>query len=112
MHKDTREALSRLEEELLADETPEMDDEELDALLEEFMDDDDPSFGDLPAGYQNFANGYQVYNTDHVDVDLNVYSDAVLDEPEKLPLGLRILTVAALLGALASLGYILARILW
>lgn len=112
MHKDTREALSRLEEALLADETPELDDEELDILLEEFLNDGDPSIGELPDGYQNFANGYRAYNSDELDADLNVYSDAVLEEPEPLPLGLRILTAAVLAAAAMTLAYVAARVIW
>ena len=111
MHKDTKEALARLEAELLADETPELNDEELDALLEEFLDEDETEFADHPAGYQNFANGYRAYNTDDVDADLDIYSDAVLEEPEVISLPLRIVLVTALVGAAVSLAYIVARCL-
>lgn len=111
MHKDTKEALARLEAELLADETPELNDEELDALLEEFLDEDETEFADHPAGYQNFANGYRAYNTDDVDADLDIYSDAVLEEPEVISLPLRIVLVTALAGAAVSLAYIVARCL-
>ncbi len=111
MHKDTREALARLEEALLEDETPELDDEALDALLEEFLEDEDTDFADHPRGYQNFANGYRAYNTDETDEDLDVYSDAVLEEQEVTPLVLRIALATALAGAVVSLVYIAARCL-
>lgn len=109
MHKDTRAALARLEEALLADEVPELNDEDLDILLEEFLDEDDTDFADHPQGYQNFANGYRAYNTDDTDEDLDLYSDAVLEEPEPVSLALRITTVLALAGAAASLVFIAAR---
>lgn len=111
MHKDTKEALARLEEALLEDETPELDDEDLDALLEEFLDEDDHDFGDHPQAYQNFANGYRAYNTDRADLDMDVYSDEVLEEPEVPALFLRIVLITALAGAAASLLYIAARCL-
>ena len=112
MHKDTKEALARLEAELLAEDTPELDDEELDLLLEEFLDEDDTEFADHPAGYQNFANGYRAYNSDDTDEDINVYSDAVYEEPVEYSLFLRGAVIAALAGAAVSLVYILVRCLW
>lgn len=111
MHKDTKEALARLEEALLAEDTPELDDEDLDVLLEEFLEEDDREFADHPSAYQNFANGYRAYNTDDADADLDVYSDAVLEEPEAVSLTLRITLVTALICAAGSLAYILARCL-
>lgn len=111
MHKDTRDALARLEEALLADEPPELNDEDLDILLEEFLDEDDEDIIDPPQGYQNFANGYRAYNTDDTDEDLDVYSDAVLEEPAPVSLTMRIAVVLALAGAAASLVYIAARCL-
>lgn len=110
MHKDTKEALARLEEALLVEETPELDDEDLDVLLEEFLEEDE-EFTDHPAGYQNFANGYRAYNSDESDEDLDVYSDAVLEEPEAVSLPLRITLVTALAVAVGSLAYILVRCL-
>ena len=111
MNKDTKEALARLEEALLAEEPPELEDDALDVLLEEFLEEDDQEFADHPAAYQNFANGYRVYNTDDTDADLEVYSDAVLEEPEPVSLTLRIALVASLICATGSLAYILARCL-
>lgn len=110
MHKDTKEALARLEEALLED-APALNEDELDALLEEFLEEDDHAFADHPKGYQNFANGYVAYNTDHTDEDLEVYSDEVLEEPAETPWSLRIALVTALAGAVISLVYIAARCL-
>lgn len=109
MHKDTRDALARLEEALLEDENTVLNDEDLDALLEEFLDEDDQEFPDHPRGYQNFANGYSAYNTDETDEDLELYSDEVLEEPESMDLPVRIVLVAALAGAVFSLVYIAVR---
>ena len=109
MHKDTKEALARLEEALLEDENPALNDEDLDALLEQFLDEDDQEFADHPRGYQIFANGYTAYNTDDTDEDLEVYSDEVLEEPEPMALPVRIVLAAALAGAALSLVYIAAR---
>ena len=83
--------------------------EDLDALLEQFLDEDDQEFADHPRGYQNFANGYTAYNTDDTDEDLEVYSDEVLEEPEPMALPVRIVLAAALAGAALSLVYIAAR---
>lgn len=112
MHKDTKEALERLEAELLAqEEVPELDDDELDALLEEFLDEDDGEFADHPAGYQNFANGYRAYNSDDADTDLDVYSDEVYQEPEEISGGMLALVLVALVGAVAALVFVAVRIL-
>ena len=108
MHKDTQEALARLEEALL-EEAPELNDEDLDALLEEFLEEDDQSFADYPQAYQNFANGYHAYNADETDEDLDVYSDELFEEPEHIALTVRIALVTALTGAVISLIYIAAR---
>lgn len=109
MHKDTKEALAQLEEALLAEEAPELNDDDLDALLEEFLEEDEGSFADHPPKYQNFANGYQIYNTDDTDEDLDIYSDAILEEPAETPMFLRIALVTAVAGAAISLLYIVAR---
>ena len=109
MHKDTKEALARLEEALLEDENPALNEEDLDALLEEFLDEDDQDFAPHPHGYQNFANGYNAYNSDNTDEDLDVYSDEVFEEPEIMPLSLRITLGISLAGAVVSLLYIAAR---
>ena len=111
MHKDTKEALTRLEEALLAEEVLDMNDDDLDTLLEEFLEEDDGKFADHPAAYQNFANGYRIYNTDDTDEDMEVYSDAVLEEPLNAPMLLRIALVTALAGTAISLAYIVARCL-
>ena len=64
MFRDTSEELARLEAELLAEEEPE---EEL--LPEEGYEDEEI--------FSNYANGYQAYNTDETDEDLEYYSEEV-----------------------------------
>lgn len=64
MFRDTSEELARLEAELLAEEEPE---EEL--LPEEGYEDEEI--------FSNYANGYQAYNTDESDEDLEYYSEEV-----------------------------------
>lgn len=88
MFRDKEEELRRLEQELLAEEEPQeeeeyLDDETIDALLEE------PKPGDAPKVYQNFSNGYgkhlrnyasgyKAYNADHTDVTPEQLSQELL----------------------------------
>ena len=74
MHKDTREALERLERELLAGEKRRLTDEDLDLLIEDVLYDDVPM--EAPAALR-------AYNTDRVDVDLDGYSDEVYEDPKE-----------------------------
>ena len=74
MHKDTKEALERLERELLAGEKRQIDDDDLDLLIEGILFDEEPE--EIPATVR-------VYNTDRVDVDLDGYSDEVYEEPKE-----------------------------
>ena len=80
MSRDKEEELQRLNEDLLAQEEPEqediLDEETLDALLEE-----DTKIGEAEE-YVNYSNGYRAYNTDKTDMDLDSFSEAVL-EPAK-----------------------------
>ncbi len=110
MHKDTKEALERLEAQLLEEERPQLTDEELDLLLEDFLEEDD-SIGEAPGGYRNFANGYQAYNADDVDVELNTYSDEVYDEPQERNTGLLAAALISLIGSAAALLFMVAQML-
>lgn len=74
MHKDTREALERLERELLAEEKKQLSDEDLDLLIEGILFDEEPE--EIPATIR-------AYNSDRVDVDLDGYSDEVYEEPKE-----------------------------
>ena len=74
MHKDTKEALERLERELLAGEKRNLSDDDLDLLIEGVLFDEEPE--EIPATIQ-------AYNTDRVDVDLDGYSDEVYEEPKE-----------------------------
>ena len=71
MHKDTKEALERLERELLAGEKRRLTDEDLDLLIEDVLFDDEPE--EIPATVRT-------HNTDRTDVDLDGYSDEVYEE--------------------------------
>lgn len=106
MHKDTQDALERLESQLLAEEysqEAEHTEDELDALLDDFLSEEDEStFGEKPSGYQNFANGYRAYNSDQVDLDLNQYSDEVYNEPKKESLTGLLITASVLLAGIAG----------
>ena len=66
MFRDTSEELARLEAELLAEEEPE----------EELLPEEEDSW-EYEEEYPNYANGYQVYNTDQTDEDLEYYSEEV-----------------------------------
>ena len=112
MHKDTKEALQRLEAELLGDEELNHlpDDDELDALLEEFLREPDEEEAPRQSRtvYQNYSNGYgtgrigyQAYNTDVTDEDLDEYSDDVY-EPQKESLTGLLITAALLLLGIAG----------
>ena len=112
MHKDTQEALERLEKELLAQEentvhTP--TDEELDALLEEFLNEEEPA-PEEPK-YRNYSNGYgraqavTAYNTDNTDAKLDEYSDEVYEAPREKLTGLLVTAAVELLGIVAVLAY-------
>jgi hypothetical protein len=60
MHKDTQEALKRLEAELLAEETRKLElTDDMDAFLEGLLDEPTDSLAETgPIVYRNFANGY------------------------------------------------------
>ena len=77
MKKDTKSVLERLEAELLSQETPEIDDEELDALMEEFSEAPTP------------VTGVKIRNTDKTETDLEAYSNLVYEEPKKSGQGLK-----------------------
>lgn len=132
MFKDTDEALARLEAELLREEEIEEVTEEEDYLCEEVFEDEpeeEPDFppeflytdtraADGPVIYQNFsnnygknlrnyANGYQAYNTDVSDEDLDSFSQDVLyTEPEKSN------TPLILIACLLALGIVAMVFVW
>ena len=74
MHKDTKEALERLEQELLAGEKRQVDDDDLDLLIEGILFDEEP---------EEIPDTVRAYNADRVDVDLDGYSDEVYEEPKQ-----------------------------
>ncbi len=81
MFDDAKEELERINGQLLAQqetqqETQLLDEETIDAFLEETQ------IGEASGQYQNFSNGYNTYNTDAADVDLESYSQEVM-EPKK-----------------------------
>ena len=114
MFRDTREELERLQAQLLeetqeqSDQTQEfLEEEDFDALLS------DTDQGENPPVYQNYSNdygknlrnyatGYQAYNADKTDVDMEQYSQEVL-RPQKATgawLWIVLLLMAAAVGAI------------
>lgn len=132
MFKDTDEALARLEAELLREEETEEVIEEEDYLYDEVLEDEPEEEPDLPPEflytdtraadgpviYQNFsnnygknlrnyANGYQAYNTDVSDEDLDSFSQDILyTEPEKSN------TPLILIACLLALGIVAMVFVW
>ena len=106
MNRDRQEELQRLENELL---------EQEDVLDEETLDEfeqDDTRIGDAPAVYQNFANnygkdlrnfasGYKAYNADHVDVDIEEFSQEVQEDTPAAPVWIPVL-LTVLIGAVVG----------
>ena len=74
MHKDTKEALERLERELLAGEKRRLSDDDLDLLIEDVL---------YTGETVEAPTTVQSYNTDRVDVDLDGYSDEVYEDPKE-----------------------------
>lgn len=120
MFKDTDQELARLEAELLKEELAEEEyEEEYDEVYDEEYESYEDAEEDLPpeyyytdtrsadgpAVYQNYSNGYHVYNTDELDEDLDAFSEEVYeDEPTNSYTGLIVicclLAVTAVAGAL------------
>lgn len=136
MFKDTQQELERLSEELLKAEEETFDEEEAcedeESCQEEYEEEyeeeepaeappeyiyDDTRAAQGPAVYQNYSNdygrglrnyasGYQAYNSDECDEDLDTFSDEVYEEPpEKSNTGLMITAcvLAAILGVVVLL---------
>ena len=109
MYKDAREELKRLEEALLEEEVPQAEededvdvDEDVDALLakaEEILGTEDTQVVMIP----------RVYNTDHVDTDLDRYSEEVHSGKQKRITGFVILAIALALGIAAVVIYWIVR---
>ena len=109
MFRDAKEELSRLEEELLAEDYVHeaaaqdealLEEETLDALLQEDTRAADGTviYKNFSNGYgkglRNYASGYRAYNSDRTEEDPEALSEAVLSGDSS---GLRGLTIAALL---------------
>ena len=67
MFRDRQSELQRLEEALLAEEEEQMEE----------IPDEDAELLQIDTAYSNYANGYQIYNTDRADTDLEEYSEDV-----------------------------------
>ena len=121
MHRDTKEALERLEAELLedslsaeSDNTPEeeaelpedlLDEDQLDNLLE-----DTQKFGPVEGSaiYKNYSNGYKIYNSDKTDRDPEDLSDELLtSRRDPVVTGLTILALSLLAAILGVLVWVL-----
>lgn len=98
MFGDTKKELQRLEEELLTQEEPKQTPEEENIL---FDDEFDIEGGRIPAdvqvSYRNFANGYRAYTNQHSDVDMERYTQQVMEGEKKsnAPLVVLILVLLA-----------------
>lgn len=120
MFRDTKEELDRLETQLLNEEIPEeeteelqeaeadedlLDDEELDALLS-----DDHKIGDADGAniYKNYSNGYRAYNSDKTELSPEDLSEA-LEETRRDPVvvGLTVLAILLAAGILGVLTWVL-----
>jgi len=132
MFRDRQEELERLQQQLLEEETEEPEEEPgeeyeeveeeeyLEAELEDLLSADDQ--GENPRTYhnysndygrqlRNFASGYQAYNTDQTDEDLEAYSQEVYEpKKEKGITGLLLLAAFLLLGIAAVLCWLMLRI--
>ena len=98
MKKDTKNALDWMEAELLSQETPEIEDEDLDAIMEEFSQAPTP------------VSGVKIRNTDKTDTDLNAYSDRVYEEPTQSGRGLNLLALFSIAVSAAALVYMVLRL--
>ncbi len=84
MFGDTKKELQRLEKELLAQEELQQPPEEEDILFDdEFHMDDGQILPNVQVSYRNFANGYQAYTNHPSDVDMEQYTQQVLDGKER-----------------------------
>lgn len=119
MYRDREEELQRLQEQLLEVEEPaqEQDEEELldEDTLEELLSDSSQikntrvyqNFSnDYGKNLRNYASGYNAYNSDKADTDLDSYSEAVR-EPKKTD-GLLWLAVVLL----AMMAAVVGAIVW
>ena len=105
MNRDREEELQRLENELL-------EQEELVEEVEEDFEEEDCQIGEDPVVYQNFANnygkdlrnfasGYKAYNADHVDVDIEEFSQEVQEDTPAAPVWIPVL-LTVLIGAVVG----------
>lgn len=114
MFRDKDEELQRLAQQLLAEEEDGLPEEEAPDALERSIESllsEEPA-GEHPGAYVNYANGYHYSagNTDTADVDLEQYSQTVLEGPKKEKLtGLLLLMLLLLLGIVGILGYWMLR---
>ena len=133
MWNDAKEELKRLEAELLAEEeVPEEESEEIeeaeeaedDALLDEqaldlLLEEDDTRaaesgvYRNFSNGYgkdlRNFASGYEAYNSDKTDTDLDSLSEEVLNPKSEKINDLLIVAGALTLGIVAMAIYYVLR---
>ena len=118
MYRDREEELRRLQEQLLEDEEPTqeesdeelLDEDTLDALLDESQKTGNPRIyqnfsNDYGRNLRNYASGYQAYNSDKTDTDLDSYSQT--DREPKKSAGLLWLAVVLLVLAGAVVGAII-----
>jgi len=74
MFGDAKEELERINSELL--EQAQMQEQLDEDTVEVYP--DESTIGELSGGYQNYSNGYNSYNADKTDVDMEDYAQEVL----------------------------------
>lgn len=104
MFRDAKEELQRLEAELLAQEKPEIPDEQQNVPAHPVYRNFSNNYG---ADLRNYASGYKAYNTDRADADPEDLSDDILEDPREKPMTGLILTACGL-----TLGILLVMLYW
>lgn len=121
MHRDTEQALKRLEQALLEEEqtqpeaSPLQEEQAPDqADFDDFLESPE---GEDPVVYRNFSNdygrslrnyatGYKAYNSDTADVDMDAFSEQVREDRPKERLLFPVLVAALALLAVAYIAYL------
>ena len=120
MFRDAKEELERLESELLAEEEVESQEEKLlpEETLDELLQDtravqSGGVYSNFSNGYgrnlRNYASGYQAYNSDKCDEDLDTFSEAVRAPKRSGLTGWVVLALLLLAGIFAVLIWYLVQ---
>lgn len=117
MYRDREEELKRLQEQLLEDEEPTeeqnaeeeelLDEETLEILMRDYQQPQNTRVyqnfsNDYGKKLRNYASGYQAYNSDKTDTELDSYSEAVREPKEPAGLLWLVIVLLALMGVVAG----------